>query len=151
MMTSRTAADLRADPTEIRRSLDLLLLRGQVTELRALGVSAPEYRRPHTVSGYFDDPDALTHTATNLSHHAQGVYVVLNPVNPALLARAANRVRPMTERDASTADTDIVARRWLPIDADPRRPSGISSTDAEHAAALDRVRRIRDALSAEDW
>ena len=150
-MATRPVLDIRPDPAEIRRALDLLLSPGQVTELRALGASTPEYRRPHTVSGYFDDPDALAHAATDLAHRAQGVYVVLNPVNPALLARAANRARPMTERDASTADTDVVARHWLPVDADPRRPSGISSTDAEHDAALDRVRRIRDALAAEGW
>ena len=60
-----TSLDIRPDPAEVRRALDLLLSPGQVTELRALGVSTPEYRRPHTVSGYFDDPDALAHAAAN--------------------------------------------------------------------------------------
>jgi len=143
--------NIQADPVEIRRALGLLLLPSQVTELRALGVSTPAYRRPHTESGYFDDPDALADAAAKLAPWAQGTYVVLNPINPALLARAANRVRPMTERDAATADTDILARLWLPIDADPKRPSGISSTDAEHEVAIDRARQIREALAAEGW
>jgi len=75
----------------------------------------------------------------------------LNPVNPALLARAANRVRPMTKGDSATSDSDILARRWLPLDLDPKRPSGISSTDDEHEAALARARQIRDALAAAGW
>src|SRR3954467_559163 len=115
-----------ADPDEIHRALTLLLEPGQVTELRALGVSTPEYRRPHTVSGYFDDPDALARTATNLAHLAQGVYLVLHPVTPALLARAVNRARPMAERDAATADTDIAVRPWLPTEIDPKPPPATS-------------------------
>jgi hypothetical protein len=44
-----------------------------------------------------------------------------------------------------------VRRRWILIDCDPVRPSGISSTDAEHGAALARARTIRDALVADGW
>src|SRR5207247_1842544 len=38
---------------------------------------------------------------------------------------------------------DILKRRWLLIDFDPVRPTGISSTDAEHEAALKRAREVR--------
>lgn len=86
-----------------------------------------------------------------LPESTKGTYIVMNPISSALLARAANRVRAVSERDALTGDADITARRWLLIDADPRRPSGISATDAEHAAALDRVRWIRAVLRAEGW
>src|SRR5262249_46675466 len=48
-------------------------------------------------------------------------------------------------------DGDIVARRWLLLDADPRRPAGISSTDDQHEWALERVRRIRDELAIAGW
>jgi hypothetical protein len=37
-------------------------------------------------------------------------------------------------------------RRWLPIDFDPALPAGISSTDAEHDAALQRAQACRDWL-----
>ena len=152
-MSAATQAEIRVgvDLDEIRRALGLLLEPGQVTELRALEVSTPDYRRPHTVSGYFDDPAALARAAEALPSTAKGIYLVVNPINPALLARSANRVRVVSERDALTGDADITARRWLLIDADPRRPSGISAADAEHEAALDRARRIRDVLAAEGW
>jgi hypothetical protein len=37
------------------------------------------------------------------------------------------------------------------LDADPRRPKGISATDAEHAAALAKAAAVRDFLRAEGW
>ena len=42
-------------------------------------------------------------------------------------------------------------RRWLPIDLNPVRPAGISSTDEEHTAALDRARQVRDYLAECGW
>ncbi len=66
-----------------------------------------------------------------------GVYITLNEVAPALLARRANRVKMrLGRKDATTADSDIVRRRWFPVDIDPVRPSGVSSTAEEHALAL---------------
>ena len=40
------------------------------------------------------------------------------------------------KKDSTTSDADILRRRWLPIDIDPLRPSGVSSTDEEHGLAL---------------
>jgi len=81
-----------------------------------------------------------------------GIYVTLNEVNPALLPRRANRVRMrLSKKDATTADGDIIRRRWFPLDIDPLRLSGISSTDAEHRAALDRAGRIAAFLAERGW
>src|SRR4029453_12964314 len=51
---------------EIARGIATLIEPGQVTELRALGVSVADFRRPHTVSGYFDDAEALARSARAL-------------------------------------------------------------------------------------
>ena len=77
--------------------------------------------------------------------------MTLNPVNPELLARTANRLRDAGKDTPLTTDADVTARRWLPIDVDPMRPRGISSTDEEHELALERSRQIRDALHTEGW
>ncbi|WP_067051944.1 hypothetical protein [Methanofollis ethanolicus] len=114
------------------------LFPGGVVEVRALGDYA-------THSGYFDDFARLAAAAEALDAdpEVRGIYVTLNEVDPALLARRANRVKMRLSRsDATTADADIVRRRWLPIDLDPVRPSGVSSTDAEHAAALAKADEI---------
>jgi hypothetical protein len=102
------------DRAEILRAIRRITAPGQVVELRALNV-VYEDRRPFILSGYFDDPDRLATEAARI-RKAQGVYITLNPPNPAVLARCANRVRQ------PTSDADIIARRWLPIDADPIRP-----------------------------
>jgi hypothetical protein len=81
---------------------------------------------------------------------AKGIYFVPNVVNPALLARAHNRMRP-AGREPTTADHDILRRRWLLIDADAKRPAGISSSDVEHEAAIELAFRIRAELDVEGW
>ena len=63
-----------------------------------------------------------------------GIYLTLNPCNPALLARAANRLQDCAQ--VTTSDADILRRRWLLIDFDPVRPAGISSTNREHGRAV---------------
>jgi hypothetical protein len=136
------------DRAEIVRAVRRIAAPGQVVELRALNV-APTGRRPYTLSGYFDDPERLAIEAARILK-AQGVYMTLNPPNPAVLARCANRVR-VAGAGAATSDNDIIVRRWLPIDADPIRPAEISASEAEHEAALDAARRIRRALAELGW
>jgi hypothetical protein len=128
----------RADRAEIGRTLGLLYEPGDVVELRAPG------SRQGTLSGYFDDMAALAAAGAELSGTVSAVYVTLNPVKRALLARTVNRVKPYAK--ITTADADILERRWLLFDFDPQRPAGISSTDAEHAAALAAARACRQWL-----
>ena len=133
----------RCDIAELRRAINLLMDPGQVTELRVLNT------RQSTVSGYFDDFEKLAQAAALWSGKAPGVYLTLNPVNPDLLARAVNRIKEYTH--VTTSDTDIIGRRWLLVDFDAKRPAGISSTAAEHIAALDKAQECRDYLRAEGW
>jgi len=127
----------------ITQAISILAEPGQVVELRALADNAIH-------SGYFSDYAACARFAevldTDPSVH--GCYVTLNVVNPALLARRANRIKMhLTRSDATTSDADIIRRRWLPIDIDPLRPSGVSSTDAEHELALAKAEEIAGWLS----
>jgi len=55
----------------------------------------------------------------------------------------------LSKKDATTADSDIIRRRWFPIDIDPVRPSGVSSTDEEHQAAIVRAAEIAAYLGRE--
>ena len=139
------------DANEITHALRLWFQVGDVFEVRVLDAVSADYRREHIESGYFDYehisavPEALKRLLS-----FRGVYVTVNPVNPDLLARAVNRLRP-AGRNPTTADTDIVRRRWLLIDCDPRRASGVSSSNAEHESALAKAREIRDGLSSLGW
>ena len=139
------------DANEITHALRLWFQVGDVFEVRVLDAVSADYRREHIESGYFDYehisavPEALKRLLS-----FRGVYVTVNPVNPDLLARAVNRLRP-AGRNPTTADTDIVRRRWLLIDCDPRRASGVSSSNAEHESALAKAREIRNGLSSLGW
>ena len=136
---------------EIIRFLRILFAAGDVFEVRVLNAVTANYQHPHAESGYFDYehiPKAADAILALRSY--TGAYATLNPVMPALLARANNRLAP-AKRDNSTTDDEILCRRWLPIDCDPVRPSGISSDDGEHEAAHALAKEIRDGLSSLGW
>ena len=133
----------RSDLQEIARTLAVLFQAGDVVELRV-----PKTEREGTVSGYFNDHAALAKQLAARNGDA-AVYVTMNPVIPALLARCANRVKSRVR--TTTSDKDIARRLWILIDCDPVRPADISSTDAEHEAALELARRIRFVLAEEGW
>jgi len=130
---------------EIRRSLGVLFESGDVVEVR---IPKPRGRR-RTISGYFDDFDALAAAVRSWDGKCEAVYITLNPCKPELLARSANRLTDYAEY--STADTEILRRRWLLIDCDPVRPAHISASSQEHQAALDRTKEVREYLKAQGW
>jgi hypothetical protein len=123
---------------QLRDAVALLAGAGQVVEVRALADL-------NTHSGYFNDYEALVRQVEALGTDStiQGIYITLNEVNPALFSRRANRIKMrLGKKDSSTGDADILRRRWLPIDIDPLRPSGVSSTDEEHTLALNKAEEI---------
>ncbi|MFN3649734.1 MAG: hypothetical protein ACK47B_09135 [Armatimonadota bacterium] len=143
MATELEAPPQRVDQDEVERAIRLLFPEDHVVELRC----------PKTpngcVSGYYDDGDSLHYDACQWSGRAESVYVTLNPVREDLLARACNRAKGYSKH--TTADKDILRRRWLLVDFDAVRPAGISSNDEEHEAALERARACRDWLHSLDW
>src|SRR5476651_2469176 len=131
---------------EIKKNLQLWCEDGQVYELRV-----PKTKKRGVISGYFDELNSLARNADVLSGDVDvpAVYITLNPVIPDLIARSANEILDRTE--VTTKDHEIARRRLLLVDCDPIRPTGISSSDAEHHAAIERSRQIRDYLSSEGF
>ncbi|MBA4065465.1 MAG: hypothetical protein C0501_17475 [Isosphaera sp.] len=128
-----------------------------VAEVRALKVPR-RYGRPVTEAGFFDLADpahrgALSrvvagYNARRPADQPRGVYITVNPVNPDLLARASGRV---TAETVSASDKDVCRRLIMMVDVDPVRPSGISATDAEKAAAKVVFGGVLDDLHARGW
>ncbi len=134
-------------PHPIRCACDILFTPGEVVEVRAIG-------KWGTASGYFNDFDKLTASVRAIENTGEyaGIYITLNAVNPNLLARRANRIeKKLGKKDATTADDDIIRRFWLPVDIDPVRPSGVSSSDEEHTAAKLKAYHIADYLADLGW
>src|SRR5689334_19465838 len=125
---------------EVERTLQLLMEPGTVVEIRA-----PRTPGRGTVSGYYTDAAKCARdVATQLDGTAPAVYVTTKPVQPDVAARAFSRLK--SRAATTTQDSEILRRRWLPIDADPVRPSGISATEAEHAEALERAQLVAEFL-----
>ena len=123
---------------------DLFFLHKEVAELRCIGLNGSSsfwqgYAKG-IISGYFDDAVSMDKAALALDNvGATGVYFTINPVNPALLARAVNR---LIVPKNTTQDSDIMCIRWFPLDLDPIRPAGISATDEEVNAAIELSKQI---------
>ena len=100
----------------------------------------PAKAYPKTYTGYYV---AVDHAAIDC-YRLNGIngYVTVNPVKMDLVARSRNTY---TKSNTSAHDDDIALLRWLFIDIDPRRPSGVSSTESELAASVSR----RDKILAE--
>jgi hypothetical protein len=147
-METRMTTGPQVDLAEIRRALDLLTVPGGVVEVR--GLKVPGRGKPYTVAGYFLDRDKAAQAAAALdARKPAGVYLVLNPANPALLARSPNQLTDGLE--PLTSDSEIERRGWLPIDVDPQRPSGLSASEDEHCAAEDTARGVAAWLSSQGW
>jgi hypothetical protein len=129
---------------QIRHTARILFAPGQVVEVRIPG----HPQKNVTTGGYFDDHEKLASAAARYDGRAN-IYATINRIDPALLARANNRIIQGIAQ--TTADDQVTRRLWLPIDFDPIRPWGISSTDTEHAAALDRAAECRAYLTSLGW
>jgi len=130
-----------------RSACSILFDPGQTVEIRLIGRRGP-------ASGFYDNYDRLSLDAVMYDNKGEyaGTYVTLNPVNPDLLARRANRIETRLGREEKSAgDSDILCRRWLPVDIDPVRPSGVSSSDSEHAAAIEKAARVAAYLADLGW
>ena len=147
----RPRMDLRHDKKTILAALSILCPSG-VVELRALDTE-PGSGYDRTVSGYFDQDhhEALADAAIRQAGGAAGVYITLQEIKEDCLARACNRARPIKKKDPTTSDADVVGYRWLPLDFDPKKPAGVSSSDAEHALAHGAARLVTLTLCDEGW
>lgn len=109
-----------------------------------------------TVSGWFRDQAKAVELISKVvklkgggKMGAEGIYVTLNPCREELLARVHERLK--ANQKPTTADPDIVCRRNLLLDFDPKRPAGISSTDHEHETALLFARHVKAELTQAGW
>lgn len=141
----------------IEKTIELYHADGAVFELCAINPKISKSAlweghaggRKGVVAGWYDDPARACKVVQKLdSLQCEGIYITLNPCNPALLSRSKNRLKAGADR---TQDKDILRIRKLLVDVDPKRPAGISSTNAEHSIALEHADFIRRGLAARGW
>ncbi len=144
--TTKPTTPPRNAGDEIKRTASMLLQPGEVAELRHIFPGFKGRKEIH--SGYFGDPDKLAQAAVKCQ--GGNVYISLNPVVDSLLARRTNRIDVAGDGDA-TKDQHIARRRWLLIDCDPVRESGISATGEEKQEAKAKAREVARFLSDRGW
>lgn len=131
----------RINTTDITALLSVIATPESVFEIRI-----PKHDGRRTAAGWFDTghiPEAIK--TINSYNGKANIYVTINPLNPALHPRAYNRIDSYS--DKASTDNDILSRRFILVDTDPERPAGVSSTETEHAAALQTAANIRNALT----
>jgi hypothetical protein len=134
------------DPAEVRTTLATLIDPGGVFEIRILNGQLQGFRRTGRISGYFNDVELCVSQLERLTGF-DGIYITLNRLNRALLARRANRLDYVQERDALTGDQHIERLRFLLLDADPVRVTGVSATNKEKKLAEKKAYEIRKYLT----
>ena len=125
---------------------------GDVVEVRILGAFGKgpwESFAKGTVSGYFDDhsPFVKAVRATNKAQH-DGIYFTLQRIDPRLIGRAFNKLKAS---NLTTSDNNVRHYRWILVDIDPVRPSGISSSDSELAEAQKTAAAVISWLSEKNF
>jgi P4 family phage/plasmid primase-like protien len=136
------------DPAHARRHLEILFEPGQVFEIRALDVAPHDASdRPRfTAAGVFDSAAKAVEVLADFlrGHACKGVYVTLNPLNPATIPPTNTMVFPATD---TARDGHVLRRRWLLVDCDPVRQPGTSSSEAELRLALETRERVQSFLA----
>lgn len=143
-------ADFTAPYAHIESILEALFLLHEpdaVVELRAITSKG----KKRTDAGYFDAEHRreLAQHAARLNKAGAAVYINLNPIDPQLLGRYANRIEQYAP--ATATDKDVTRRRWLLLDFDPKRPKDTAATPAQLEAAKSVAREGYRYLSSLGW
>lgn len=128
------------DPVAVLEALQALTTPGETFEIRCI-----HERKYRGLQGFFDDPELAADAISVLDSNYRGIYFTLNPVDPDLMHRAQNRLKQM-EDGLGALDGNVTRRQWLPLDFDPVRVKGISSTATERQNALKLARSVADIL-----
>lgn len=120
---------------EVRKAITVLQEPGEVFEIRVIGTSKKEI-----LSGYFSSVDTLLPAFEKINLRNRNVYVTLNSVKRECFSRSQHET--FQQSATSTSDTDIVGYRWLFIDLDPVRMTGISSSKEELKEAQEVAKKV---------
>ena len=104
----------------------------------------------NTISGYYD-ADNFDKISDDIQRFdadsdTKGIYNTLHRLDSSLLHRSSNKLKLKAELTSS--DHDVTHFSTFPIDFDPERPSGISSSEIELSIAKKVMTEIKDMLIA---
>lgn len=117
--------------------LQLLHDKSDIVEVRSISPKP-------VISGYFtaNSPALVTELAR---YPDRTFYQTMNPIESACYARTQHE-RLVVNPKETTSDNDVNGYRWILVDADPIRPSGVSASKEEKEAAVDVASQIKKRL-----
>ena len=117
---------------EIIRAISLIKEKGEVFELRVLKGSK-------VWSAYVDDAEIAVNELEKLNLEGANEYITPQRLHEGCRARLQwNRfIEVGKDKIPTTSDSDVIAYKYLLIDLDPVRPSGISSNEEELKSAME--------------
>jgi hypothetical protein len=132
----------------IRQTIELLHEPGDVFEVRFLDVPS-RHGKPHEAGGYFKDPAKAARLVYEYDRRREpgGSYIILNQPDPQCWVRSPEKITDYLK--TTTSGRDIIRRRWVIVDCDPVRPSGVPATDAQLADAQRFGQMVKDIVAAE--
>lgn len=127
------------DEQKVRQTIKTIFAPGMVFEVRII-----RNGRKGGISGYFKSADDLLKAFDLVDLRNANVYMTINNIDESCFDMAQqNR---FIEGASTTQDTDVKNYEWLFIDLDPKRKSGLSSTDEQREAAFQLARRVANYL-----
>ena len=129
------------DSDEVRKAIRILQAQGKVFEVRVIGSSG----RKEILSGYFRDADTLLQNFEKIDVRNRNIYITLGEVKEECFSRSQSE--HFERNPNTTSDQEIKSYRWLFVDLDPVRSTGISSSNAELAKAKDLAKEVCDYLA----
>ena len=136
------------DTTNITKAVHLLHSSGELFEVRMINGS-------YNASGYFTSADTAIKALQDFrpswnsrtpTAKASNIFITLNPINMSCYSRKQHDCF-IESANPTTKDNEVTALHWLLIDLDPKRLSGVSSSEEELKLAKQKSKIIRDFMS----
>ena len=135
------------DTNNITKAIQLLHSDDELFEIRLINGG-------YNASGYFTSADTAIKALQDFhpewnsrtkTARAANIFITLNPINMSCYSRQQHDCF-MENVQPTTKDNEITALHWLLIDLDPKRMSGVSSSEEELKLAKAKARTIHDFL-----
>lgn len=132
----------RINEQEVYRWYDIMKDNNELVEIRLIGSNK-------TGSGYFNDANTLIEAIKPYTDDFN-VYFTLNTLNPALFSREQKNKIVIKPKN-TTQDAEVTLRKWVLIDLDSKRPSGVCATRDEVMKTYEKGKVVFDFLISQGF
>lgn len=119
---------------ELRKAIEQIHPNGGLYEVRIIGKT----KKP--ISGFFKGADELLKQLQNVDLRNTNIYFTLNSLDDDLYSRMQHE--RFVAGASGAEDGDVLGYDWLFIDLDPKRKTGISSSDDELQEAYELAKKV---------